>query len=152
MSVETERRDLRSFQHCKKDVDLVCFTLPELCPLCQQSTSTTEMRIPPYLLPSPFCSSKKTLCSVVLRPTCGDFFRGYSRTCNLHIGVTDSQGYVYDYDEKGLHQRSIWPECLVVISNTCMDPVLWEYNVTAYLWTVRFMAGIQVQRNGMELF
>lgn len=75
MSVETERRDLRSFQHCKKDVDLVCFTLPELCPLCQQSTSTTEMRIPPYLLPSPFCSSKKALCSVVLRPTGGDFVR-----------------------------------------------------------------------------
>lgn len=35
-------------------------------------------------------------------------------------------GYVYDYDGKGLHQKSIWPECLVVISNTSMEPVLWD--------------------------
>uniref|UniRef100_A0A0B7BTT5 MKRN2 opposite strand protein n=1 Tax=Arion vulgaris TaxID=1028688 RepID=A0A0B7BTT5_9EUPU len=117
--------DLRSFQHCRKDIDLVCFRLPETCPLCGQSTSV-ECRIPPYVLTSPLSSSHKTPQSVVLKPTHGEFLRNYSATCNLHIGVTDGNGYVCDFDEDGLHQGTVWPECLLVISCVNSQTEIWD--------------------------
>ncbi|CAG5117958.1 unnamed protein product [Candidula unifasciata] len=111
----TDFPHLRSFQHCRKDVDLVCFRLPDTCPLCGQSTST-GCRIPPFVLTSPLSSSQEAPQSIVLKPTHGDFLRDYSATCNLHIGVTDRFGFVHDFDENGLHQGSVWPDCLVVMS------------------------------------
>ncbi|KAK0063634.1 MKRN2 opposite strand protein [Biomphalaria pfeifferi] len=119
-------QDLRSFQHCRKDVDLVCFLLPEYCPLCHQSTATTESRIPPYVLPTPFCSSLNLKRSIVLKPTHGDFIRSYTRACNLHIGVTDETGQVYDFDEKGLNQRSVWSECLAVLTCNMDQAFVWD--------------------------
>lgn len=70
----TDYPHLRSFQHCKKDIDLVCFRLPEMCPLCGHSTST-GCRIPPFVLTSPLSSSQEAPHSVVLKPTHGDFLR-----------------------------------------------------------------------------
>ncbi|CAL1534816.1 unnamed protein product [Lymnaea stagnalis] len=118
--------DLRSFQHCRKDVDLVCFLLPINCPLCNLPTANTESRIPPYVLPSPFTSSLKSPRSLILKPTHGDFITSYSRACNLHIGITDERGYVYDFDEKGLNQLSVWPECLPVITADMYDAEAWD--------------------------
>ena len=117
-------KDLRCFQHCQKGVDLICFALPAYCPLCGQCTATTECRIPPYVLPSPIVSSQKASRAIVLKPTDGDFINNYERACDLHIGVTDSHGVVYDFDEKGLKSGSIWPHCLTV-SNLGM-PQEWD--------------------------
>ncbi|XP_005109122.1 MKRN2 opposite strand protein [Aplysia californica] len=124
MTMAATNQDLRSFQHCRKDIDLVCFRLPTQCPLCGQSTATTESRIPPYVLPSPFVSSHTTPRTIVLKPTEGDFIRNYERTCDLHIGVTDSKGLVYDFDERGLNQGSVWPHCLVVWTHD--QPAEWD--------------------------
>ncbi|KAH9513560.1 MKRN2 opposite strand protein [Bulinus truncatus] len=119
-------QDLRSFQHCRKDTDLVCFLLPEHCPLCHEPTATTECRIPPYILPSPFSSSLKFKRAIVLKPTLGDFIRCYTRACNLHIGITDDKGLVYDFDEDGLNQRSVWPEVLLVLSCQLGETEAWD--------------------------
>ena len=71
----TNSLKLRCFQHCRKDTDLVCFRLPERCPLCGEDTAMTPCRIPPYILPSPFVSSGAAPRSVVVRPTNGTFIR-----------------------------------------------------------------------------
>lgn len=107
---------LRSFQHCRRDTDIVCFRLPEWCPLCGQATAATPCRIPPYVLPSPFVASTLAPRTVVVRPTNGTFLNDYSSSCDLHIGLTDSSGHVTEFDERGLTEASLWPECLVVLS------------------------------------
>ena len=39
-------------------------------------------------------------CSVVIKPTKGDFLVDYQNRNNLHIGVTNSKGLVIEYDSK----------------------------------------------------
>lgn len=130
-------QNLRSFQHCKKDIDLVCFNLPVRCPLCGQSTSITESRIPPYVLPSPITSSQTSPRSIVLKPTDGDFLRNYDKACNLHIGITNNQGQVFDFDENGLKVSSEWHSCLTV--SDLGRPDEWDsalqYICSLSLWT-----------------
>lgn len=116
--------NLRAFQHCKKNIDLVCFQLPDICPLCGQSTATTESRIPPYVLPSPLKSSHAAPRSIVLKPTNGDFICNYDKTCNLHIGITDKEGQVFDFDEYGLKTSSMW-NCCITIEDLCW-PIEWD--------------------------
>ncbi|GFS09060.1 MKRN2 opposite strand protein-like [Elysia marginata] len=115
-SLTQQQQQLRCFQHCRKDIDLVCFRLPELCPLCREDTARTPCRIPPYVLPSPFVSSEAAPRSVVVRPTLGTFISEYSSVCDLHIGLTDSAGHVTEFDERGLTVGSVWPQCLVVLT------------------------------------
>jgi len=42
--------------------------------------------------------------------------RSYSNNADLHIGVTDSKGRIFSYDEGGLKEdgSSAWDECLCV--------------------------------------
>lgn len=63
------------FQHCEKDVKIFCFDLPKICPLCKKDLLTTELRIPPFRIPYPFTGAKKMPCSVVIKPTSGDFLQ-----------------------------------------------------------------------------
>ncbi|KAK3745958.1 hypothetical protein RRG08_057758 [Elysia crispata] len=112
----TNSLKLRCFQHCRKDTDLVCFRLPERCPLCGEDTAMTPCRIPPYILPSPFVSSGAAPRSVVVRPTNGTFISHYSSVCDLHIGLTDGSGRVTEFDERGLTVGSLWSQCLVVLT------------------------------------
>ncbi|KAK6167975.1 hypothetical protein SNE40_021889 [Patella caerulea] len=106
--------ELRCFQHCDRSTNIICFDVPEHCPLCGKNTSETESRIPPYILPSPIAAAVKWPRSLVLKPTDGDFLCDFTKTSNLHIGVTDSTGTVYDFDEYGLHVGSPWLRCIQV--------------------------------------
>jgi len=110
--METE---IRCFQHCSRDWNILCFTIPDVCPLCGHDTMTTEMRIPPYLIQSPLTDANTTQCCVVIKPTIGCFLTDYTNQSNLHIAVTNTAGVVYEFDERGVTVGgSDWTQCLRV--------------------------------------
>ena len=103
------------FQHCETGANILCLTLPASCPLCKGDVYTTPMKVPLFRLPSPFVHSREARYCVVLKPTHGTFLEDYLNAANLHVGVTDSLGAVFDFNEKGVN-RSIegWDQCVCV--------------------------------------
>jgi len=104
------------FQHCDKKVKVFCFALPKTCQLCGADLYTSELRIPPFRIPYPFTKAVLQPCAVAIRPTLGDFLHHYQNSTDLHIGVTDSQGIVYEYDKNGLKNNDTtrWSQCLAI--------------------------------------
>ena len=110
------------FNHCDLDVNLLCLELPSTCPLCSGDLQSTPMKIPPFRLPSPLQHSGEAPYSVVIRPTQGTFLDQYGKDSNLHVGISNSKGVVYDFDEKGLN-RSLqgWSQCVAITIATRTD-------------------------------
>ena len=89
----------------------------------------------------------------MIKPTKGDFLNDYQNRNNLHIGITNSKGFVVEYDSQGLHRdRTLdWNQCIVVSLQNAIDPDIqadpdwpeyWDacletaaYNQTASQWT-----------------
>ncbi|XP_058452912.1 MKRN2 opposite strand protein [Malaya genurostris] len=106
------------FRHCRKNVFV--FSVPIRCPLCNQILEHCK-DILPFALPHPFVNATQTPCSVVLRPSRGDFLRDFQNSINLHIALTDSKGSIVEFDASGLIctkakqvDKSLWGQCLVV--------------------------------------
>lgn len=120
--------DIMCWQHCDKLTNILCFSVPPVCPLCHYNTTHSPSRIPPYKLPSPLTNAGESPMSLVVRPTVGTFLRNYDNSVNLHIGVTDTKGTVYDYDEDGVHVGIAgWEECLVIpLSNRGVTPQIYH--------------------------
>lgn len=56
--------------------------------------------------------------SIVVKPTIGSFSRGYSAKSLLHVGVSDSLGNVFNFDERGvLIDNGGWKDCLCISLN-----------------------------------
>ncbi|NWS04303.1 MKROS protein, partial [Motacilla alba] len=48
----------------------------------------------------------------------------YDGHCDLHVGITSSQGVVYNYDQEGVHRDARgWEQC---ISIPLVQPDMWE--------------------------
>jgi len=111
-----ELQSIRCFQHCLKEKNIFCFNVPPTCPLCHIPLSSCPYTIPPFCLPSPFYFHFSTLTkmavwsslqplkpfSVVVKPTQGNFLRSYRAGDDLHVGLVDSNGIVYNYNEYGV--------------------------------------------------
>ncbi|QQP49297.1 Uncharacterized protein FKW44_009912 [Caligus rogercresseyi] len=63
------------FEHCSSQS--FALRLPEKCSMCR--TKLTD----------PFSRARDYPCSVVLKPTQGDFLRDYRNGTNLHIALTN---------------------------------------------------------------
>ena len=63
------------FQHCNPKSKVFCLELPDYCPQCDSPMSCVELKIPPFCVPYPFTCAKRTQCSVIIRPTDGDFLQ-----------------------------------------------------------------------------
>ncbi|XP_060069977.1 MKRN2 opposite strand protein-like [Ylistrum balloti] len=111
----TDPYTVRCFQHCDRTQNILCFSIPLICPLCGRSTTETESRIPPYVLPSPFVQAQKHPFAIIIKPTLGTFLQNYTDASNLHIGLTDSQGVTFDYDEEGVNINAPgWDQCVSI--------------------------------------
>ncbi|XP_068239826.1 MKRN2 opposite strand protein [Palaemon carinicauda] len=119
------------YQHCQGR--LFAFSLPAACPLCRANLETEPLKIPPFRIPYPFVRASQSPCALVIKPTKGDFLHEYKSTHDLHIGVTDSEGRVFEYEQEGLHSdyTSSWSQCLAIPiisdSSNRLDPVWQEY-------------------------
>lgn len=67
--------DILCWQHCDKLTNILCFSVPPVCPLCHYNTTHSPSRIPPYKLPSPLTNAGESPVSLVVRPTVGTFLR-----------------------------------------------------------------------------
>ena len=63
------------FQHCDKKSKVFCLELPDYCPICDSPMNSIELRIPPFQVPYPFTYTRRAPCSVLIRPTEGDFLQ-----------------------------------------------------------------------------
>ncbi|XP_076033135.1 MKRN2 opposite strand protein [Oratosquilla oratoria] len=119
------------FQHCTGR--LFSFRLPALCVFCKADLATDPLLVPPFRLPFPFVRGSQAPCCILIKPSKGDFLHDYRNSDDLHIGITSSEGVVYEYDQEGLHTdyTSAWSQCLAVpiIQDTrnSLDPVWQEY-------------------------
>jgi len=115
MADENYEKAIFCLEHCKGQ-KIFSFRIPPCCTYCGTGLNDCILRIPPFRLPSPFRDAKMCPCSIVLKPTKGDFLTDYKNSDNLHIGVTNSSGVVYEYDMNGLtfHKTSNWKRCLAI--------------------------------------
>ena len=121
--------EIRCFQHCTNQFNILCFSIPEICPICQQNILQTGMRIPPYLIPSPFTNAESTSCSLLIKPTVGNFVTDFTKESNLHVGLTDMNGCVHEFDENGITVGSCeWRTCIKVTLLHDDDPLKSEWN------------------------
>uniref|UniRef100_A0A182SX60 MKRN2 opposite strand protein-like C-terminal domain-containing protein n=1 Tax=Anopheles maculatus TaxID=74869 RepID=A0A182SX60_9DIPT len=75
------------------------------------------------MLPCPFVKACQYPCSIVLRPSVGDFLRSFQNENNLHIALTTSNGTIVEFDVNGLAKSpptsnastsNEWDQCLVI--------------------------------------
>lgn len=128
---------IRCFQHCDANTNILCFSqIPLICPICRQDVTKTESLIPPFRLPSPLTNATENPFSVVMRPTVGNFLEDYQNSANLHIGLTNSKGIVYDFDEGGVHiGSSSWNLCVaasLINHITSQTAELWDVLLDKY--------------------
>nr|XP_006631171.1 PREDICTED: MKRN2 opposite strand protein [Lepisosteus oculatus] len=103
------------FHHCDKDI--YCFFVPENCPVCGESLSCRRFEEAPVSIPSPFAGGQRAKCSFLVKPTTGEFLREYDGRSDLHVGITNTKGVVYNYNETGI----------------CRDELGWDQSVSVPL-------------------
>lgn len=91
------------------------------CPECDRTICADDtMQLMPFRLPFPFSKPQENPCSIILRPTHGDFLNDYFNSMDLHIGVTTSRGGVVEFDKRGLtvgtasNAWNAWNQSLIV--------------------------------------
>ncbi|XP_028913206.1 MKRN2 opposite strand protein isoform X1 [Ornithorhynchus anatinus] len=103
------------FGHCGKAI--YCFSVPRSCPLCGLGVGSPKLEDAPTSISSPFADGHRQRCAFLLRPTEGTFLRDYNGSSDLHVGITSTNGIVYNYNEKGV----------------CRDGTGWEQSVSVPL-------------------
>ncbi|NXN97643.1 MKROS protein, partial [Rhinopomastus cyanomelas] len=99
-------------QHC--GTAIFCRRVPPRCPACGLPLPR-GLADAPLRLPSPFRQGHRQPCALLLRPSGGTFLGGYDGKSDLHVGITSSNGVVYNYDEEGVHrEQSRWEECISI--------------------------------------
>ncbi|XP_050813876.1 MKRN2 opposite strand protein [Gopherus flavomarginatus] len=111
-SLDSEK-GLIKFSHCKKDI--FCSYVPKLCPVCGQSLNYRRLEDAPVSIPSPFVNGHRQKCSFLLKPTTGTFLREYDGSSDLHVGISNTNGLVYNYNETGIHRVELgWEQCISI--------------------------------------
>ncbi|XP_053233676.1 MKRN2 opposite strand protein isoform X1 [Podarcis raffonei] len=106
-------RGLIKISHCKRDI--FGSFVPKHCPLCGQSLFYRKLEEAPVTIPSPFVNGHRERCSFLLKPTTGTFLRGYDGSSDLHVGITNTNGLVYNYNETGVNiAEHGWEQCVSV--------------------------------------
>eukprot|EP00062_Callorhinchus_milii_P017614 gi/632970208/ref/XP_007901522.1/ PREDICTED: putative uncharacterized protein C3orf83 homolog [Callorhinchus milii] len=101
------------FHHCGKEV--YCFFVPEQCPICGQGLAARSLGDAPVCVPNPFVNGHHEKCSFLVKPTKGTFIREYDGRSDLHVGISNTSGVVYNFTEAGVGRDACgWEECVSV--------------------------------------
>ncbi|XP_026788806.2 MKRN2 opposite strand protein [Pangasianodon hypophthalmus] len=102
------------FRHCDKDI--FCFFVPEECPECGMSFSGRRLEEAPISIPNPFTNGHKTPCAFLIAPAEENTLREYDGGSDLHTGITDTNGVVYNYTKSGVRRdREGWEHCISIM-------------------------------------
>ncbi|XP_064288276.1 MKRN2 opposite strand protein isoform X1 [Passer domesticus] len=100
-------------RHCR--ALLYCRRVPPRCPACGGDLRAAGLAAAPVRLHCPFRHGHGQPRAFLIRPTRGTFLDGYDGRSDLHVGITDSRGVVYSYDQEGVHRDgSGWEQCICV--------------------------------------
>ncbi|XP_054708548.1 MKRN2 opposite strand protein-like isoform X2 [Uloborus diversus] len=104
------------YQHRKNESKVFSFVFSDVCKICEADLTEEELFIPPFRIPYPFRCACREPNAIVIKPTEGDFLNNYANSSNLHIGITDSKGNVYEYDYSGISQNNgdSWSQCFPI--------------------------------------
>ncbi|XP_024941220.1 MKRN2 opposite strand protein [Cephus cinctus] len=99
------------FLHCSSK-SVFCKKVPEKCPICQEFLSTFMLE--PFRLPYPFVNAADNPNTIIIMPSQGDFLNNYNASNDLHIGIVNSNGTIFEYDKNGLviDDNLKWQCCL----------------------------------------
>lgn len=101
------------FKHCDSRA-IFCKEVPFVCPLC--NLAINDYALEPFRLPNPFVNAKESPTTITIRPSRGDFLNDYKVTEDLHIGIVDSEGRVFEFDKPGILKNDFtnWKNCLAL--------------------------------------
>ncbi|XP_015918238.1 MKRN2 opposite strand protein [Parasteatoda tepidariorum] len=104
------------YQHCHAKKKIFSFIFHDVCDLCHADISDVELRVPPFRIPYPFKGASHEFNSVVIKPSVGDFLNSYENSSDLHIGVTDTNGCVFEYNYSGKLKSNgkDWKQCIAI--------------------------------------
>ncbi|KAE8298954.1 MKRN2 opposite strand protein MKRN2 antisense RNA 1 MKRN2 antisense gene protein 1 [Larimichthys crocea] len=69
----------------------------------------------PVSLPSPLTNGHKSSCCLLVAPAHDNFNRDFDGTSDLHTGISNTTGVVYNYTRGGVRQdHSGWERCVSV--------------------------------------
>jgi len=115
------------YQHCDRNINCYCFTLPENCPICQSDLCVSELRIPPFRISLPLIRGESTRLSLLIKPTNGSFVTSFHIGDALHIGISNSQGKIFDFNQNGVNfgnNHMEWNYCLSIALTSLVDSSL----------------------------
>ncbi|KAM8868580.1 MKRN2 opposite strand protein [Synchiropus picturatus] len=102
-------RSVLCFSHC--DSNIFCFQLPAECPSCGEEVGGHHLQEAPVSLPPPFTDGHKSSCCLLITAVDRDF----SDSSELHTGISDTSGVVYNYTCAGvLRDTSGWQHCVSI--------------------------------------
>lgn len=72
------------FQHCCRKI--FCFQLPNICPECGTNLQVAQFQLLPFRVPYPFVRANQHPCTVIIKPTTGDFLK-YVKIINFFLFI-----------------------------------------------------------------
>ena len=111
----SHRPHLIFFKHTCSDASIYCKDeVPSSCPKCNQNIE--YYKVEPFAIPYPLGSAKDYPCTILVRPSQGNFLDDYTEDGELHIGLTDSTGKVIEFDKCGLlhNDNEKWKDVLII--------------------------------------
>lgn len=125
-------RSVAEYEHCAAVLFAFEHTVVR-CPACRATPDLVRTHPVPVSPAKPRC--------IVVRPT-GRPFRAYTPGCLLHVGLTDSRGSVYHFDEGGLHERDKWPEALCVpVDGAHLSDAQWDAELASHVTIEKMRPG-----------
>ncbi|XP_037108536.1 MKRN2 opposite strand protein isoform X2 [Syngnathus acus] len=109
-----EEPDVICVRHeCLKDV--CCFSVPPACPVCGRPLAGRFLREAPLSIPDPLLDGHKMACCLLVAPTDRHADGGFDGTSELHAGIANTSGVMYNYTGAGMRRdRSGWRACVSV--------------------------------------
>ncbi|KAF7693208.1 MKRN2 opposite strand, tandem duplicate 1 [Silurus meridionalis] len=101
------------FRHCGKDI--YSFSKQQnVCPACHDHLILRILDAP-VALPSPFTNGHQTHCSFLIGATEGPWCLNEWSETELHVGLSDSTGLVYNYTLSGVQRDEHgWEQCVSI--------------------------------------
>ncbi|XP_078103720.1 MKRN2 opposite strand protein-like [Sander vitreus] len=114
--------------HCEKEI--FCFSVPEECPSCGEQLRGSRLQEAPVSLPSPLTNGHKTSCCLLVAPAQDNTHREFDGMSDLHTGVSNTSGVVYNYTQGGVvRDQSGWESCVSVpLVRPDMFPLLAQWD------------------------
>ncbi|XP_029908342.1 MKRN2 opposite strand protein [Myripristis murdjan] len=108
-----EAASIIRLRHCQKEI--FCLSVPEACPGCGEELRASRLQEAPVSLPNPLCNGHKTSCCLLLAPAEENHSRVFDGTADLHTGISNTKGVVYNYTRVGVRrEQSGWERCVSV--------------------------------------